>query len=137
MKTGVVPAGIVSLLAAAALFAPAAQAFDPGVEAKNFSKVEERQTIYDTPQYQLQLRVQSQENGLAALQAQAADPERFFEGDLCWNASDGCAGDIRLYDWEAKGYGIVKPVRSRRATAPRCPATCGPRSPARRSGPAS
>jgi dienelactone hydrolase len=110
MKTGVVPAGIVSLLAAAALAAPAAQAFDPAVEAKNFSKVEERQTIYDTPQYQLQLRLQSHENGLAALEAQAADPERFFEGDLCWNANDGCAGDIRLYDWATNGYGIVKPV---------------------------
>ena len=110
MKTGVVPAGIVSLLAAATFAAPAAQAFDPVVEAKNFSKVEERQTIYDTPQYQLQLRLISQQNGLSALQAQANDPERLFEGDLCWNGNDGCAGDIRLYDWEAKGYGIVKPV---------------------------
>src|SRR5690349_542867 len=106
MKTGVVA----SLLAAAAVAAPAAQAFDPVVEGKNFSKVEERQTIYDTPQYQAQLRLISQQNGLAALQAQAADPERLFEGDLCWNGNDGCAGDIRLYDWEAKGYGIVKPV---------------------------
>jgi dienelactone hydrolase len=106
VKTGVVA----SLLAAAAIAAPAAQAFDPVVEGKNFSKVEERQTIYDTPQYQAQLRLISQENGLAALQAQAADPERFFEGDLCWNGNDGCAGDIRLYDWQAKGYGIVKPV---------------------------
>src|SRR5690349_5479264 len=106
MKTGVVA----SLLAAAAIAAPAAQAFDPVVEGKNFSKVEERQTIYDTPQYQAQLRLISQQNGLAALHAQAADPERLFEGDLCWNGNDGCAGDIRLYDWEAKGYGIVKPV---------------------------
>jgi dienelactone hydrolase len=88
----------------------AAAAFDPVVEATNFSKIEERQTIYDTPQYQAQLRLVSNQNGLAALAAQAADPEREFESDLCWNGNDGCAGDVRLYDWEAKGYGIVKPV---------------------------
>src|SRR3954471_18913251 len=107
MKTGVVPAGIVSLLAAAALAAPAASAFDPVVEAKNFSKVEERQTIYDTPQYQLQLRTIGNQNQADALAAAAADPERQFLTDLCWNGNDGCAGDIRLYDWQAKGYGIV------------------------------
>ena len=40
----------------------------------------------------------------------AKDPERQFMGDLCWNGSDGCAGDVRLYDWGPKGYGIVQPV---------------------------
>jgi dienelactone hydrolase len=109
MKTGVVPAGIVALLVAA-VAAPAAGAFDPAVEAKNFSKVEERQTIYDTPQYQLQLRLVSNQNFTEAVTAQAADPERQFTGDLCWNGGDGCAGDVRLYDWQSKGYGIVKPV---------------------------
>ena len=42
---------------------------------------------------------------------QAADPERNFLGlHLCSTGDDGCAGDARLYDWEAKGYGIVKRV---------------------------
>ena len=42
---------------------------------------------------------------------QAADPERNFLGlHLCATGDDGCAGDVRLYDWEAKGYGIVEPV---------------------------
>jgi dienelactone hydrolase len=109
MRAGVVPAGIVSL-ALFAVAAPAASAFDPVVEAKNFSKVEERQTIYDTPQYQLQLRTIGNQNQANALATAAADPEREFLTDLCWNGNDGCAGDIRLYDWEAKGYGIVKPV---------------------------
>jgi dienelactone hydrolase len=91
-------------------FAPSAMAFDPVVEAKNFSKVEERQTIYDTPQYQAQLRLISNQNFLNAVSAQAADPEREFETDVCWNGGDGCAGDVRLYDWQSNGYGIVKPV---------------------------
>ena len=42
---------------------------------------------------------------------QAADPERKFIGSTCAaTGDDGCAGDMRLYDWKAKGYGIVKPV---------------------------
>src|SRR5205085_11424796 len=49
-------------------------------------------------------------NGLHALQIQASDPEREFVTDLCWNGNDGCAGDVRLYDWQTNGYGIVQPV---------------------------
>jgi dienelactone hydrolase len=41
---------------------------------------------------------------------QVADPERNFSGHLCASGEDGCAGDVRLYDWEKKGYGIVEPV---------------------------
>jgi hypothetical protein len=59
---------------------------------------------------QLQLRDVSNRNLAAALKAQLSDPEREFVSDLCWNGSDGCAGDERLYDWQAKGYGIVRPV---------------------------
>ncbi|MFL5896258.1 MAG: hypothetical protein ACJ76Z_14245 [Thermoleophilaceae bacterium] len=95
---------------ATALAGPAAAAFDPVVESKNYSKVEERQRIYDTPEYQAKLRAQSQQNFTNALAIQAADPDREFVSDLCWNGGDGCAGDIRLYDWQAKGYGIVQPV---------------------------
>src|SRR5436853_2163946 len=92
------------------LAAPALAAFDPGVESKNYSKIEERQRIYDTPDYQAKLRTQSQQNFANALAIQANDPEREFVSDLCWNGGDGCAGDIRLYDWQAKGHGIVQPV---------------------------
>ena len=90
--------------------APVANAFDPAVEAQNFSKTQERQTIYNTPEYQLLLRQVSAQNRAAALAMQAADPERNFSGHLCASGEDGCAGDARLYDWGPKGYGIVKPV---------------------------
>jgi dienelactone hydrolase len=99
-------------VAAAVLLAgaSAAHAFDPAVEAQNYSKGLERQAIYLTPDYQAKLRLVSQVNGLNALKMQATDPEREFVTDLCWNGNDGCAGDVRLYDWQTKGYGIVQPV---------------------------
>jgi dienelactone hydrolase len=84
--------------------------FNPVVEAQNFSITQQRQAIYDTPAYQAQLAIDSQTNTEQALAAEAADPGRFFTDDLCWNLSNGCAGDIRLYDWGSKGYGIVRPV---------------------------
>ena len=104
-----------TMLALAALGAmiaggPAAQAFDPATEAQNFSKTQERETIWGTPQYQLQLRLQGQQNQQRALEIALADPERNFHGQLCATGEDGCAGDVRLYDWEEKGYGIVEPV---------------------------
>jgi dienelactone hydrolase len=41
---------------------------------------------------------------------QLADPEREFMASLCARGDNGCAGDARLYDWQAKGYGIVRKV---------------------------
>ena len=84
--------------------------FDPVVEAQNFSITQQRQAIYDTPQYQTQLAADSAASTAQALAAQAADPGRSFTDDLCWNLANGCAGDIRLDDWAADGYGIVRPV---------------------------
>ncbi len=102
----------VAAIAAAVLLtgASAAYALDPAVEAQNYGKGLERQAIYLTPAYQAKLRLVSHENGLNALTMQAADPEREFVSDLCWNGNDGCAGDVRLYDWQTNGYGIVQPV---------------------------
>jgi dienelactone hydrolase len=82
----------------------------PQTEAQNFSKVEERQTIYDTPGYQALLRTIGTQNELAAHLEQVNDPGRFFEDDLCARGDDGCAGDARLYAWQTGGYGIVQPV---------------------------
>lgn len=84
--------------------------FNPLVEAANYSITLQRQTIYDTPAYQEQLTADSVSNGAQALATQAADPGRFFTDDLCWNLGNGCAGDIRLYNWGPDGYGIVRPV---------------------------
>ena len=98
------------LAGALATAAPAAAAFDPQVEAQNYSKIQERQTIYTTPEYQQLLTQVSAQNLQAALAIEARDPERQFMTDVCWNEGSGCAGDARLYDWGAKGYGIVRPV---------------------------
>jgi dienelactone hydrolase len=102
-------------LSASALFAGTAAAtppttFNPVVEAQNFSITQQRQTIYDTPQYQAQLSAVSAENLTNALAIQATDPGRLFTDDLCWNQGNGCAGDVRLDDWAANGDGIVRPV---------------------------
>ena len=87
-----------------------ASAFDPAVEAQNYSKGQERQTIYDTPDYQALLLRVSQQNEQAATAAQTSDPERNFFGHPCARGDGPCAGDARLYDWGPKGYGMVKPV---------------------------
>ena len=84
--------------------------FNPVVEAQNFSITQQRQTIYDTPQYQTELAADSAASTAQALATEAADPGRFFTDDLCWNLSNGCAGDIRLNNWAANGYGLVRPV---------------------------
>jgi dienelactone hydrolase len=84
--------------------------FNPAQEAQNFSITQQRQRIYDTPQYQTQLTIDSQASTEQALATEAADPGRFFTDDLCWNLGNGCAGDIRLNNWADNGYGLVRPV---------------------------
>jgi dienelactone hydrolase len=102
--------GALAVLVAVLAAAPSRAAFDPQLEARNYSKIFERQAIYMTPQYQSLLNDVSQRNFEAAVTAQLNDPERSFTTDLCWNYGQGCAGDARLYDWQTKGYGIVQPV---------------------------
>ncbi len=84
--------------------------FNPLVEARNYAITLERQAIYDAPAYQAKLAAISLANGANALAIEAADPERMFLDDVCWNQANGCAGDIRLDDWASSGYGIVRPV---------------------------
>src|SRR6266508_600238 len=101
---------VAALAVAVGLIGPAAAgAFDLVYESKNYSKTLERARIYMTPEYQIRLRAQSLENSSQATLALLRDPERNFV-NLCGNGFDGCAGDVRLYDWGPKGYGIVKPV---------------------------
>src|SRR5947209_11799997 len=91
--------------------APAALAqCNPVVEQQNFSKTEERQTIYTTPQYQALLAQVSAQNLQDALAIKQNDPERQFYTDVCWQEGSGCAGDARLYDWGPKDYGMVRTV---------------------------
>jgi dienelactone hydrolase len=84
--------------------------FEPALEAENFSITQERQTIYDTPEYQAQLAADGIASNAEALQEQADDPGRFFTNNLCWNRQNGCAGDIRLNDWVTNHDGISQPV---------------------------
>jgi dienelactone hydrolase len=91
-------------------FAEPPSEFNATVEAENFSITEQRQKIYDTPEYQAQLTERSLINQEEALAEQAADPGRMFTDDLCWNGGNGCAGDVRLYEWEKNGDGIVRHV---------------------------
>jgi dienelactone hydrolase len=86
------------------------KAFNAVQEAANYSITLQRQRIYDTPQYQTELLADTLGSGSQALAAEAADPGRFFTDDLCWNLGNGCAGDIRLYNWGTSGYGLVRPV---------------------------
>src|SRR5258708_4985461 len=102
---------VVALTAATTLIASAtANAFDPVYEAKDFSKTQERTAIFGAPDYQARLRQQGIQNRLNSTLIAANDPERNFSGNLCASQEDGCAGDVRLYDWGPKGYGIVAPV---------------------------
>src|SRR3954469_8898956 len=97
---------MLALLVVLLLPASARAALDPVVEAKNYAKTLERQALYDSPAGRLLLTQVSARNLIAALRAQARDPERQFASDLCWNGGDGCAGDARLYNWK----GLVAPV---------------------------
>ncbi|MBV9839102.1 MAG: hypothetical protein JO156_13365 [Solirubrobacterales bacterium] len=106
---GVVAVTVLGVVAVVAQAKPPAT-FNPVVEAQNFSITQERQAIYDTPAYQAQLATDSTNSTAEALATQAADPGRFFTDDLCWNLSNGCAGDIRLNNWGGHGYGLVRPV---------------------------
>ena len=87
----------------------AASAFDPVYEAKDYSKTLERASIYSTPQYQAKLRTtpcRTAQRDAGAGPGSAAELHR----QPLRNGEDGCAGDVRLYDWGPNGYGIVKPV---------------------------
>jgi dienelactone hydrolase len=112
---------VTSLLVGPAVVAVAAQSadshepryvattFDPAIELKDFSSTLERQDTYLTLGYQARLRAIGAHNTETALHMAAADPGREFLTDLCWNGYDACAGDTRLYDWQANHYGIVRP----------------------------
>ena len=84
--------------------------FEPVLEAENFSITQQRQTIYDTPEYQQQLAEQGAANQQEAAEEQVKDPERNFSNNVCYEGQNGCAGDVRLYHWESDGSGRVRKV---------------------------
>lgn len=101
---------VLAVVHAALLAGPAAAQFGADREARNYSKTAERAREHGTPEYRAELARRSIENHRKALAIRAGDPERDFTANLCWGGGDGCAGDVRLYDWEAGRHGIVRPV---------------------------
>ncbi len=105
-------AGLAVLLTlSGAAAATADESIDPQAEALNFSKTTERlRYVSLTPKFQaLRLRAESR-RALQELQIRLRDRGRNFEGNLCGHRFDGCAGDVRLYDWVRAGHGIALPI---------------------------
>jgi len=114
--TGIGPTRI-RLAAGAALIAvlcgsgATALAFDPGRELRNYSKTHERSRHdFQTPEFQAALAKRFTDNVAEELEIQTTDPERNFAANICGHRSQECAGDVRFYDWEKKGFGISRPV---------------------------
>src|SRR3954447_3919092 len=111
------PRVLLATLAVLLLTAPSALAFDSTYEARNYNKINERASTDYTPEFNIALAGQSATNQATSASITANDGAntghqygRDFSGNLCANPGNGCAGDIRLYDWGEKGYGIVQPV---------------------------
>ncbi len=104
-------AALVVTLFALAFAGSATAAFDPAYELKNFSKTQERfQHVVSKPEYQALLREKGTIRQTQAAEILAGDPQRFFSGQLCWQKTDGCAGEVRTYDWSTRGAGLSTPV---------------------------
>ena len=104
-----VHAGLLTL-AALLLITARAAAFDPATEAKNFSKIDERElNITSKPAYQTRLAQQNIDGAAEIAEINATDPER-QPANVCASRQNECAGDVRFYDWQKDGYGLMHPV---------------------------
>src|SRR5215210_4814914 len=103
LRTSLLTAALFLCLAAPAL------AYDPQAEAQNYRKIGERwQQEQANAEYQKQLHVDRLQGFVEVGQIVADDPERNAV-TLCAEHYDGCAGDVRLYDWGGT-QGIVRDV---------------------------
>ncbi|MEK6276800.1 MAG: hypothetical protein AABM29_02150 [Actinomycetota bacterium] len=98
-------------IAALLAWPASAAAWDPITEAKNFSKINERE-IYVTgqPGFQQLLVQRNLENQAEFVQLLINDPERNPIPNICANRGNECAGDVRFYDFGSGGFGIKQPV---------------------------
>jgi hypothetical protein len=88
-----------------------AVAYDSQQDSQNRAKSSEREREHTASEYQSELNARSAQNSAEAAQLQASDPERnFFGMDVCFSYASGCAGDVRLYDFQARGRGLVTRV---------------------------
>jgi len=91
--------------------ASSAYAFDAAQEAQNFSKITERERyITATPEFQTLLQKQNAKDAVQYPKIIANDPARNFAANICAHRTNECAGDVRFYDWQKKGYGLMHPV---------------------------
>jgi dienelactone hydrolase len=105
--------GAAALLVIALLAAAPAAAYDSDEDARNRAKSGEREREHQTPEYQAELRTRDEENFASGAQILASDPDRAAGGTgetVCFTLTSGCAGDIRLYDFQPRGRGLVTPV---------------------------
>src|SRR3954453_3852777 len=95
------------LLACLVALGPAsADAYDPGTEAGNYARVEQR-FHYDQMGlgYQQVEAETSIDNFADVLLRDATSGGDRFSGSLCSSGFNGCNGDVRVYDWDGnKGY---------------------------------
>jgi dienelactone hydrolase len=101
--------GALALLLTLALPGAGASAQSSDTDQQNRAKSGERAAEHQTPEYQAELRRREQENAQSLATTLAADPERNF-ATVCAVGGMACAGDVRLYDFEQRGRGIVRPV---------------------------
>jgi dienelactone hydrolase len=92
--------GALAAICLLAMAPASAVAFDAAIEAKNFAKLEERNR-YEvlTPEFQLRLRQQNDEEATGYPQIFLADPERNPHANICARRQNECAGDVRFYDF--------------------------------------
>jgi len=80
-------------------------------EPANYNKTNERyERQTGTPEFQALLRSKELESDQEVLAIFSGDPERRPQGNLCVNHRDGCAGDVRFYDWPKQAGNMRKPV---------------------------
>ena len=93
--------GAVAGVALAAILAPSALAAFADEEPQKFAKTNERfQHVTGTPEYRAQLAQKGLVSEAEIAQIAVSDPERNPFGNLCVQHMDGCAGDVRFYDWD-------------------------------------
>ena len=86
-----------------------AQGSSSETDEQNRAKSEERAAEHQTPEYQAELDRREQANAQSMATALASDPERNF-ATVCAIGGNACAGDVRLYDFQERGRGIVEPL---------------------------
>ncbi|MBA3306452.1 MAG: hypothetical protein H0U25_11100 [Thermoleophilaceae bacterium] len=100
-----------AIAALSAVAAPVAFADFTSDEPATYNKTNERFALQTgTPEFQTLLRSKEPQSDQEALGILTGDPERRPQGNLCFNHRDGCAGDVRFYDWPTQAGNLRKPV---------------------------